>query len=68
VSDPRFVARRRNGLLQRWRRGLIIVGGVVVVGTIVWAIWFSSLLAASNVVIEGETTLTKRRSVRSLPC
>lgn len=58
MSDPRFDARRREGLLQRWRRPLII-GGIVIIGaTMVWAIWFSSLFAVSKVVVEGEATLT----------
>jgi cell division protein FtsQ len=59
VSEQRFAARRRGGLLDRWRRPLIIVGSVVVVGTVVWAIWFSSLLAVSKVVIDGESTLSE---------
>lgn len=59
MSDPRFDARRRGGLLGRWRRPLIIFGGVVLVGTLVWAIWFSSLLSVGKVVIDGESTLSE---------
>jgi len=69
MSDPRFVARRRGGMLQRWRRPLAIGGGVVLVGTVVWAIWFSGLLAVSKVVVEGEATLTEAqiRSAADVP-
>ena len=59
MSEQRFAARRRGGLLDRWRRPLIIVGSVVLVGTVVWAIWFSSLLAVTKVVIDGESTLSE---------
>lgn len=59
MSDPRFDARRREGLLQRWRRPLILISSAVLVGTLVWAIWFSSLLAATKVVVDGETTLSE---------
>lgn len=58
MSDPRFDARRRGGLLDRWRRTLIIVFCVVLVGGIVWLGWFSALFAVRTVVIDGETTLT----------
>lgn len=69
MSLERFVARRREGVLQRWRRPLAIGGGLVVVGTLVWAIWFSSLLAVSKVVVEGESTLTDAqiRKVADVP-
>ncbi len=56
MSD--FLARRRGGLLQRWRRPLIGLGSAIVLGTIVWAIWFSNVFAVTKVVVEGETTLT----------
>ncbi len=59
VSEERFAARRRGGLLERWRRPLIILGSVVLVGTVVWAIWISSLLAVSKVVVDGESTLSE---------
>ena len=59
MSEERFAARRRGGLLQRWRLPLIIGGGVMLAGTIVWAIWFSGLLAANKVVVEGESTMTE---------
>ena len=59
MSEERFAARRRGGLLHRWRLPLIIAGGVIVAGTIVWTIWFSGLLAANKVAIEGESTLTE---------
>lgn len=59
MSEERFAARRRGGLLDRWRRPLITFGSVVLVGAVVWAIWFSSLLAVSNVEIDGESTLSE---------
>ncbi|GAA3535311.1 cell division protein FtsQ [Aeromicrobium panaciterrae] len=59
MSDPRFAARRRDGLIQRWRRPLILVGSVLLIGMIVWGVWFSGLLAVSKVVVQGETTLTE---------
>ncbi len=59
MSEQRFAARRRGSLLDRWRRPLIVVGSVVLAGTVVWAIWFSSLLAVSKVVIDGESTLSE---------
>lgn len=69
MSDPRFDARRRGGLLERWRRQLIIGGCVVLVATMVWTIWFSSLLAVSKVVVDGESTLSEAhiRTVAAVP-
>lgn len=59
MSEAKFAARRRGGLLQRWRTPLMITGNLMLVGLAVWAIWFSSLLSAGKVIVEGETTLTE---------
>jgi len=69
VSEERFAARRRGGLLDRWRRPLIIFGSVVLVAAVIWLIWFSSLLAVSKVVVDGESTLTEAqiRSAGAVP-
>ncbi|MEO6605673.1 MAG: FtsQ-type POTRA domain-containing protein [Aeromicrobium sp.] len=59
MTAERFAARRRGGLFDRWRRPLIVFGSVVLVGTVVWAIWFSSLLAVTKVAVDGESTLSE---------
>ena len=61
MSEQLFAARRREGVLQRWRRPLIVIGLVIVGGTLVWAIWFSSLLAVTKVVVDGESTLNEKQ-------
>lgn len=59
MSELRFAARRRAETIRRWRRPLFVVGGVLVVGLAVWAVWFSGILAVSKVVVSGETTLSE---------
>lgn len=36
---------------------MLIVVGLLIVGTVAWVIWFSSLLAVRTVAVDGETTL-----------
>ena len=69
MSDPRFAARRRADLVHRLKRPLIIAGSVLLIATVVWLVWFSGVLAASKVVVEGETTLTEAqiRSAAAVP-
>jgi cell division protein FtsQ len=57
MTEQRFAARRRHVLLRRWRRTLAIVGGVLIVGTLAWLIWFSTYFAVRTVAVDGETTL-----------
>ncbi|MCW2752465.1 MAG: hypothetical protein JWR83_3575 [Aeromicrobium sp.] len=57
MTDERFAARRRNVLLRRWRRTLVIVIALIIVGGLAWLVWFSSFLAVRTVAVDGETTL-----------
>ena len=57
MSQQVFEKRRRAGMWRRVRRWLL---GVLVVGLVcggVWLIWFSTVLVATDVEVEGMTTL-----------
>jgi cell division protein FtsQ len=57
VSQQAFEKRRRAGMWRRVRRWLL---GVLIVGLVcgsVWLIWFSTVLVATDVEVEGMTTL-----------
>ncbi len=57
MSEVRFAARRRNVLFRRWRRTLAVILILAALGLIVWALWFSSILAVRAVTVDGQTTL-----------
>jgi cell division septal protein FtsQ len=50
VSAPVLAPGRRR---RRWLRFAVIAVAVVVVGAVVWAVWFSTLLAAAQVRVVG---------------
>ncbi len=57
MSEQLFEKRRRAGLwrkVRRWLLGLLAVGAV---GGAVWLVWFSTVLVATDVEVEGMTTL-----------
>lgn len=57
MSQRLFEKRRRAGLWRRVRRWLLGLVAVGVVGGAIWLIWFSSVLVATEVEVEGMTTL-----------
>lgn len=57
MSD-RFTERRLDLRRHRWFRIALGVVGVAVVGLVVWMIWFSSVLDARTVSVEGQSSLT----------
>jgi len=63
-TEVRFASRRREMLRRRWRRVLALLLGIVLVGTVVWIVGFSSVLAVRSVSVDGETTL-KEQQIRS---
>lgn len=56
MSD-RFTQRRLEFRRQRWFRILVAVLALVLIGVVVWLIWFSSALTVRSVDISGQTTL-----------
>lgn len=57
MSDERFLTRARQVTRRKVVRIALAVLGVVVVGALVWVIWFSSVLAVRSVDVDGQTTL-----------
>lgn len=58
MSDARFAAARHDVSRRRWTRIAIGTLTLILVATLVWVIWFSTLLAVHDVVVEGQTTLS----------
>jgi cell division protein FtsQ len=58
VSQARFAQRRRNTLWRRIRRILFWILVVGIVGTLIWIVWFSSMLNVRRVEVDGMKTLT----------
>jgi cell division protein FtsQ len=57
VSQQLFQQRRRAGMWRRvrpWLLGILVVG---LIGGAMWLIWFSTVLVATDVEVEGMTTL-----------
>lgn len=57
MTDQRFVERRREGRRHRIRNWLIGILAVVVTGTLIWMIWFSTVFGVRHVEVEGTKTL-----------
>lgn len=57
MTTDRFFERSRLERRRRWKRIAIAVLAVAVASTLVWLIWFSSVLAVRGVEIAGRTTL-----------
>lgn len=60
----RFTARREGLRRQRWFRILLGAAAVLVIGLLVWLVWFSSVLTARTVDVSGQTTL-KAQQIRA---
>lgn len=58
MSD-RFTARRLDLRRHRWFRVAVAILAVVLVAAVVWLIWFSSVLDARTVEVEGQSSLTQ---------
>ncbi|MGA8851460.1 MAG: FtsQ-type POTRA domain-containing protein [Aeromicrobium sp.] len=54
----RFTERRLDLQRHRWFRILLAVAGALLMGALVWLIWFSSALDARTVSVEGQSSLT----------
>ncbi|MEO6472657.1 MAG: FtsQ-type POTRA domain-containing protein [Aeromicrobium sp.] len=57
MSEQRFAVRRRE---SRWRRVRIyfyVALALVLVGTLIWLVWFSAILGVRHVKVEGMETL-----------
>ncbi|AXT84737.1 hypothetical protein C6I20_05700 [Aeromicrobium sp. A1-2] len=59
MSDQRFVARATALRQRRWKQAAIAVLGLIVVGTLVWIVMFSSVLSVHRVAVDGETSLAE---------
>ena len=57
MSD-RFTARRQGLRRHRWFRYAVAALVVVLVAVVVWLIWFSSVLSARSIEVEGLTSLS----------
>ncbi|RYJ06469.1 MAG: FtsQ-type POTRA domain-containing protein, partial [Actinomycetales bacterium] len=57
MSEQRFERRRKGERRRRVLRVAVPVLALVVLGGLVWVIWFSSLLAVKDVKVEGLRTL-----------
>ena len=57
MSQELFEKRRRAARWRRIRRWLLGIVAVGVIGASVWLIWFSTVLVATDVEVEGMTTL-----------
>ena len=57
MSEQLFEKRRRAGMWRRVRRWLLGILALGLVGGAVWLIWFSTVLVATDVDVEGMTTL-----------
>lgn len=64
MTDQRFVERARQDRRRKVKRIALAVLIVTVVGALVWLIWFSSVLAVSNVKVDGLTTLKDSQVLR----
>ena len=60
MSD-RFTQRRLEFRRQRWFRILVAVLALVLIGLVVWLIWFSSALTVRSVDVSGQTTLEAKQ-------
>lgn len=56
MSDP-FSQRRLSLRRRRWFRIATAAGVLVLVGVLVWLVWFSSVLTARSVEVSGHTTM-----------
>ena len=57
MSEQRFAQRRRAGVWHRIRRWVIAFLAVIVAGTLIWLIWFSTVLGVRHVNVEGVETI-----------
>lgn len=57
MTTDRFLERSRSERRRRWKQIAGLVLAIVVAGTLVWLIFFSSVLAVRGVEIAGRTTL-----------
>ena len=57
MSD-RFTERRLDLRRHRWFRIAMAILGAVLVAVVIWLIWFSSVLDARTVSVEGQSSLT----------
>jgi cell division protein FtsQ len=62
--DP-FSERMRSERRRRWIRIAIAVLAVVLLGVLVWLVWFSSVLAVRDVAVAGRTTLKEEQVLRA---
>ncbi len=58
MSEQVFKKRRRAGLWRKVRRWLLVALALGLVGTGIWLVWFSTVLVAKNVAVEGMTTMS----------
>lgn len=59
MSDARFAARAQEARRRRLRRIAIAVLAALLIGVLVWVIWFSRILAVRSVAVDGETSLSE---------
>jgi cell division protein FtsQ len=57
VSQELFQKRRRAGIWRRVRRWLLGIFAVGAIAALVWLVWFSTVLVAKDVEVEGMSTL-----------
>lgn len=63
MTSDRFFERSRIERRRRWKRIAIAALTVAIASTLVWLIWFSSVLAVRGVEIAGRTTLKEAQIV-----
>ena len=57
MTEVRFAQRRRNGTWHRFRPYVYSALALILVGVLVWLVWFSTALGVRQVNVEGEQSL-----------
>ncbi|MFT4265323.1 MAG: FtsQ-type POTRA domain-containing protein [Nocardioides sp.] len=60
-TQRRFARRQWRRRWLKWKPILAVVVVLALVGTGVWLLWFSSVLAVKTVVVQGATTVTEAK-------
>lgn len=61
IATPDFAKRRFRARVRRLRPYLYVAGAVVLIGTLVWLVWFSSVLQTERVEVSGNETISAAR-------